>query len=77
MDTSVLKYFAFIKTVEYGRFTKAAEVLHYSQSGISRMIHDLESEWGVVLFGTKPRWGALIGRWSAFAVLCQRSMPGL
>ncbi len=49
MDTSVLKYFTFIKTVKYGSFTKAAEVLHYSQSGISRMIHDLESEWGVVL----------------------------
>lgn len=33
---------AFIKTVEYGSFTKAAEILNYSQSGISRMIHDLE-----------------------------------
>ena len=38
MDMNLLKYLAFIKTVEYGSFTKAGEVLHYSQSGISRMI---------------------------------------
>ena len=49
MDTSVLKYMAFIKTVECGSFTKAAELLSYSQSGISRMINDLENEWGVTL----------------------------
>ena len=49
MDTSIQKYMAFVKTVEYGSFTKAAEVLSYSQSGISRMIKDLESEWKVSL----------------------------
>ena len=49
MDMNILKYMAFIRTVEYGSFTKAAEMLHYSQSGISRMIHDLEREWNVVL----------------------------
>lgn len=49
MDMNILKYMAFIKTVEYGSFTKAAEMLNYSQSGISRMIHDLEKEWLVVL----------------------------
>lgn len=43
------KYFAFVKTYEYGSFTKAAEALHYSQSGISRMIQDLEKEWKVLL----------------------------
>ena len=43
------KYLAFVKTVEYGSFSKAAEVLNYSQSGISRMIKDLEDEWRVVL----------------------------
>ena len=43
------KYFAFIKTVELGSFTKAAEILNYSQSGISRMISDLEKEWKVSL----------------------------
>lgn len=49
MDTSIQKYLAFVKTVEYGSFTKAAEVLSYSQSGISRMIKDLESEWKLPL----------------------------
>ena len=46
---SIQKYMAFVKTVECGSFTKAAELLNYSQSGISRMIHDLEKEWNVVL----------------------------
>ena len=49
MDVSILKYFAFIKTVEYGSFTKAGEAIGYTQSGISRMIHDLENEWNIVL----------------------------
>ena len=40
---------AFVKTVEYGSFTKASENLHYSQSGISRMIGDLEREWHIAL----------------------------
>ena len=29
MDTNLQKYLALIKTVEYGSFTKAAEMLHY------------------------------------------------
>ncbi len=49
MDMNIFKYMAFIRTVEYGSFTKAAEILNYSQSGISRMIHDLEQEWKVTL----------------------------
>ena len=49
MDMNIQKYMSFVKTVEYGSFTKAAEVLSYSQSGISRMIGDLEKEWKVVL----------------------------
>ena len=49
MDMNILKYLAFIKTVEYGSFTKAAEILNYSQSGISRMIRDLEREWSITL----------------------------
>lgn len=37
MEMSVLKYMAFVETVEYGSFTKAAEALNYSQSGIIRI----------------------------------------
>ena len=49
VDLNIQKYRAFLKTVEYGSFTKAAEALSYSQSGISRMISDLEKEWKVPL----------------------------
>ena len=59
MDMNLQKYLSFVKTVEYGSFTKAAEILNYTQSGISRMISDLEKEWGVTLlerskYGVKP-----------------------
>jgi DNA-binding transcriptional LysR family regulator len=47
---NIQKYIAFVKVAEFGSFTKAAEVLDYTQSGISRMINDLETEWGVSLF---------------------------
>ena len=47
---NIQKYMAFVKAVEYGSFTRAAEALNYTQSGISRMINDLELEWDVSLF---------------------------
>lgn len=46
---NIQKYKAFVKTIELESFTKAAEALGYSQSGISRMIGDLEKEWNVTL----------------------------
>lgn len=49
MDMNLQKYLAFVKTAECGSFTKAAELLNYSQSSISRMINDLETEWKVAL----------------------------
>ena len=49
MDVGVQKYLAFVETVDQGSFTRAAEKLHYSQSGVSRMIRDLETEWKVTL----------------------------
>lgn len=49
MDTNIQKYIAFVETVNLGSFTKAAEKLNYSQSGISRMINDLEKEWDLSL----------------------------
>lgn len=49
MEFNLQKYLAFVKTIEYGSFTKAAEILNYSQSGISRMISDLEHEWNLTL----------------------------
>lgn len=49
MDANIQKYRAFVKAVEYGSFTHAASALNYSQSGVSRMIGDLEKKWGVTL----------------------------
>lgn len=44
-----IKYKALIYTVELGGLTKAAEVLGYTQSGISHMISSLEKDCGVQL----------------------------
>lgn len=49
MDNNLLKYLAFVKTVEKGSFTKAAQDLNYAQSSISKMVADLEKEWGLIL----------------------------
>lgn len=49
MDNNIQKYIAFIKTVEMGSFTKAAAVLNYAQSSVSKMIQDLEKEWKMSL----------------------------
>ena len=53
MDTSIQKYQAFVATIDTGSFTKAAEKLNYTQSGISRMIADLEKEWNITLLERK------------------------
>lgn len=49
MDTNLAKYLAFVKTADTGSFTKAAWELNYSQSSVSKMIADLESECGTAL----------------------------
>ena len=49
MDVNIQKYQAFVETAACGSFTRAAERLHYTQSGVSRMIRDLEEEWRVTL----------------------------
>ncbi len=49
IEMNVQKYMTFVKAVECGSFTKAAEALNYTQSGISRMIGDIETEWGIAL----------------------------
>ncbi|MFR0987324.1 MAG: LysR family transcriptional regulator, partial [Frisingicoccus sp.] len=43
------RYEVFIKVVECGSFTKAAEVLDYTQSAVSQMVHTLEEELSTVL----------------------------
>ncbi|WP_151733964.1 LysR family transcriptional regulator ['Paenibacillus yunnanensis' Narsing Rao et al. 2020] len=46
---SISKYEVFLKVVELGSLTKAAEVLGFTQSGISHTISALESEFGFAL----------------------------
>lgn len=48
-DTNLQKYLALLRCVECGSFTLAARQLHYSQANISRMVADLEKEWGIIL----------------------------
>ncbi|QBK24867.1 LysR family transcriptional regulator [Ureibacillus thermophilus] len=43
------QYYAFLKVIERGSFTKAAEELGYTQSAISQMIQALEEELGTTL----------------------------
>lgn len=49
MDYNLQKYIAFITAVDNKSITAASEILNYSQSGISRMIGDLEKEWNISL----------------------------
>ena len=49
MDNNIERHRAFVLTVEQGSLTRAAAQLFCSQSRVSRMIADLESEWGVTL----------------------------
>lgn len=49
MNLAIQKYRAFVETADCGNITRAAEKLHYSQSGISRMLLDLEAEWNLTL----------------------------
>ena len=49
MENSLLKYLALVRTVEKGSFTAAARSMGYAQSSVSKMIADLEKEWGMTL----------------------------
>ena len=46
---SLQKYIALVKAIELGSISLAAEHLGYTQPAVSRMILDLEREWGVEL----------------------------
>ena len=46
---AIQKYQAFVKVAELGSITKAADVMGYTQSAVSRMIADLEDEWNLNL----------------------------
>lgn len=47
---STKKYNTFLKVAELGSITKAAEVLGHTQSGVTQLMHSLETDLGVSLF---------------------------
>ncbi len=49
MENLLQKYEALIQAVDTGSFTNAARALSYTQSGVSRMIAELERAWGIKL----------------------------
>ncbi len=49
----IKKFRAFLTTVECGSFTEAANRLFCTQSAVSRMVADLESQWGLALLNRK------------------------
>ena len=49
MENPFQKYQALVKTVERGSFTQAAQALDYAQSSVSKMVADLEKDWGMPL----------------------------
>lgn len=46
VETNIQKMQVLLETVRAGSFTRAAERLSYSQPGVSRMVGDLEADWG-------------------------------
>ena len=56
---SISKYQVFLKTVSCGSFSKAAEALNFTQSGISHAINSLENELGVKLL-SRNRGGVVL-----------------
>ena len=57
MDLRQLEYF--VAVAEEGTFTRAAERVHISQSGVSAQIQQLERELGAPLFERSPRRATL------------------
>ena len=46
---SISQYQAFLKTIELGNLTRAAEDLGYTQSGITHLLNSLESDCNLKL----------------------------
>ena len=73
MDKNIQRHRAFVETVECGSLTKAAERLFCSQSSVSRMIADLEREWGMQLL-RRDRTGIELTSDGALLLDCSREI---
>lgn len=56
---SVSKYQIFLKTAQCGNFSKAAQALNFTQSGVSHAVQALEDELGVTLL-SRNRGGVVL-----------------
>ena len=71
MDTALQRYTAFLKTVEFESFSKAADALQYSQPAVSRMIKGLEDEYGVRLADTQLTGAQSMTMGDLWTLICQ------
>ena len=62
MDTKKLE--ALAAAVQYGSFTRAAEALGYTQSGMTHMMNSLERDIGFPVLLRGPRRGSASIPWS-------------
>ena len=60
MELRQLEYF--VAVAEEANFTRAAERVHITQSGVSAQIRDLETDLGAPLFDRSGRVARLTGR---------------
>ena len=76
MTVSLKKYEAFVKTVELGSLTKAAEALGSTQSRISHILSDLEQEYGFTLL-KRSRGGIALTRAGAMVFPKMQEILGM
>lgn len=72
MDLRKLEYF--VAVAEEGNFTRAAERVHVSQSGVSAQVRQLERELGVSLLERGPRRTALTAAGAAALAPAQATL---
>lgn len=70
MEIRQLEYFYAISNT--GSFTRAAENLHVAQPSITKAIHQLEAELGIVLFDRSQKKNALTAEGQAFFIRAEK-----
>ena len=74
VETNVQKMQVLLETVRAGSFTRAAERLSYSQSGVSRMVADLEADWGFKVLDRSREGRGSFCRWAAGHAGCRSAL---
>ena len=71
----ISKYHIFMEVVRHHSFSKAAEVLGYTQSGVSHTLKRMEDELGLTLFYREQKWCVSDGCRGRDPFLCQPDRP--